>query len=153
MDYKSKLNRHYEIEGTTLYDCNGWALKVCEDITGKDVQSLIDEWESGKIGCAFMTEVKRYENDYSYKDGQIGLTSNEDETTSFIFSGKSARNGAEWWDYQVFDYVKDDDVFIQDFSDDVTKTFLVKSADDVINFLYGKFDRLTEYDRPIDYCN
>lgn len=154
MQYKSKLNRNYEIGNGKLYDVNGWAIVVCHNIEGQDIQNLIDEWEGGKIAHAYMAELKDYENNYSYKDGQIGLTAiDSDETTSFLVSGKSLRNGSEYWDYEIYDYVKDSDIFISDMTQDKTVYYVINSESDIMRFLNGRKSELTVYDRPIDYYN
>lgn len=154
MQYKSKLNRNYEIGNGKLYDVNGWAIVVCHNIDGQDIQNLINEWEDGKIAHAYMAELKDYENNYSYKDGQIGLTAiDSDETTSFLVSGKSLRNGSEYWDYEIYGHVKDSDIFISDMTQDKTVYYVINSESDIMRFLNGRKSELTVYDRPIDYYN
>ena len=148
MDYKSKLNRTYEIVRGKLSDVSAWFFPIGSVNNDSDIQAMIDRYENETIGDVIMSEVKRYENNYYYKDGQIHLGKNEDDNI-FIFSGKSLRNGCEWWDYNVYDYVNDSDVFISDYENDIT--YLVKSSEDIRNFLHGNKDGLTVYDKPLDY--
>ena len=143
---KSDLNRTYSIwqesenSRIELYDDTSWLILVDtfrnETELKANMKNSIKKYESETIGEKILQEVEKWT--FNYKDGFVSI---DDETN--IYNGKQARILADYWgDLGVRKSVKDTTIYIENITIENGCIYVIRNADDVMNYLKGKTEHL-----------
>ena len=106
--------------------------------TPKDAKKVLKNLE-GEIG------------NYEYRAGFPRVFDGIDEI--FIVNGRLAKESEQKdGPYYVSNWVKDDDIFIIDDSDDKDIVYRIRDAEDVLHFMNGETDNLEIEEKEVFWC-